>query len=133
MKILEIKTNKKTEFVDITDKINKILKEENAKNGVCYLYIPHTTAGITINENADPSVKEDIINTLDKIIPEDWNYEHLEGNSPAHIKSSLIGHSEIVFIENGELVLGNWQGIFLCEFDGPRKRKVFIKIIESEK
>ncbi|MEM3407300.1 MAG: secondary thiamine-phosphate synthase enzyme YjbQ [Nitrososphaerota archaeon] len=128
--MLEIKTSKKIEFIDITNQINKIIKEEKIKNGICYLFIPHTTAGITINENADPSVKEDIINTLNKIVPEDLGYEHLEGNSPAHIKSSLIGHSEVIFIENGELALGTWQGIFLCEFDGPRKRKVYIKIIE---
>jgi len=131
MKILEIKTNKKIEFIDITNHIDKILKEENIKNGICYLYIPHTTAGITINENADPSVKEDIIDMLNKIVPENLNYKHLEGNSPAHIKSSLIGHSEIVFIENGKLALGTWQGIFLCEFDGPRRRKILIKIIEA--
>jgi secondary thiamine-phosphate synthase enzyme len=131
MKILEVKTSKKIEFIDITNQIYKIIKEENIKNGVCYLFIPHTTAGITINENADPSVKEDIINMLNKIVPENWNYEHLEGNSPAHIKSSLVGHSEVIFIENGELALGTWQGIFLCEFDGPRRRKVFIKIIKA--
>ena len=131
MKILEVKTSKKIEFIDITNQIYKILKEENIKNGICYLFIPHTTAGITINENADPSVKEDIINMLNKIVPENWNYEHLEGNSPAHIKSSLVGHSEVIFIENGELALGTWQGIFLCEFDGPRRRKVFIKIIKA--
>lgn len=130
MKILEVKTNKKIEFIDITNQIEKIIKEEDIKNGICYLFIPHTTAGITINENADPSVKEDIINTLNKIVPEDLDYEHLEGNSPAHVKSSLVGHSEIIFIENGKLALGIWQGIFLCEFDGPRKRKVYIKIIE---
>jgi secondary thiamine-phosphate synthase enzyme len=131
MKILEVKTSKKIEFIDITNHIDKILKEENIKNGICYLFIPHTTAGITINENADPSVKEDIINMLNKIVPENWNYEHLEGNSPAHIKSSLIGHGEVIFIENGELALGTWQGIFLCEFDGPRRRKVLIKIIKA--
>jgi secondary thiamine-phosphate synthase enzyme len=131
MKILEVKTSKKIEFIDITNQIYKILKEENIKNGICYLFIPHTTAGITINENADPSVKEDIINMLNKIVPENWNYEHLEGNSPAHIKSSLIGHGEVIFIENGELALGTWQGIFLCEFDGPRRRKVLIKIIKA--
>ena len=131
MKILEVKTSKKIEFIDITNQIYKIIKEENIKNGVCYLFIPHTTAGITINEDADPSVKEDIINMLNKIVPENWNYEHLEGNSPAHIKSSLVGHSEVIFIENGELALGTWQGIFLCEFDGPRRRKVLIKIIKA--
>jgi secondary thiamine-phosphate synthase enzyme len=131
MKILEVKTSKKIEFIDITNQIYKILKEENIKNGICYLFIPHTTAGITINEDADPSVKEDIINMLNKIVPENWNYEHLEGNSPAHIKSSLIGHGEVIFIENGELALGTWQGIFLCEFDGPRRRKVLIKIIKA--
>lgn len=99
------------------------------RNGLCLIYVPHTTAAVTINENADPSVKRDIISTLKKIVPDSLPYSHLEGNSPAHIKASLVGPSTSIIIENGELALGTWQGIFFCEFDGPRRRKVYMRAL----
>ena len=102
------------------------------KSGICHVFTPHTTAAITINENADPDVPKDIIMKLDKIIPLNDNYRHIEGNSAAHIKSSLVGASEMVIIENGNLVLGTWQSIFFCEFDGPRTRKVLVKLVSAE-
>ena len=126
---LDIKTNSKVEFQDITHRVREIVSASGANNGVCYLFSLHTTAGITVNEHADPSVVEDIINQLDAIVPQHSRYHHMEGNSPAHIKASLMGDSETLFIEDGKLVLGTWQGIFFCEFDGPRNRAVLVKII----
>ncbi|WP_069649805.1 secondary thiamine-phosphate synthase enzyme YjbQ [Caloranaerobacter ferrireducens] len=131
IKTLQIKTEKHTEFIDITRKVQEIIMNSKVKSGVCYIFIPHTTAGITINENADPDVKSDMLMELNKIIPFDDNYKHIEGNSSAHIKASLLGFSETVFIEDGRLLLGTWQGIYFCEFDGPRVRKVYVKIIED--
>jgi len=130
-KEISITTHKKTEFVEITNIIQKIVRESKIVNGICYIYVPHTTAGITINENADRNVIEDIQMELNKIIPFDDNYSHSEGNSSAHIKSSLIGNSVCLFVENNTLKLGTWQGIFFCEFDGPRTRNVWIKIIKE--
>jgi len=127
--ILNIATRARTDFIDITQKVNEAVKDSKMTEGVCYVFIPHTTASITINENADPDVFFDIKKELEKIIPFDDKYQHTEGNSAAHIKASIIGSSESVLVENGRLLLGTWQGIFLCEFDGPRQRKVFVKII----
>jgi len=115
-------------MVDITDQVRTLLRESKIKSGICYVFVPHTTAAVTINENADPDVIKDIIRTLDKLIPLNDHYRHIEGNAAAHVKSSLLGASQTVFIENGDLVLGTWQSIFFCEFDGPRTRKVFIKL-----
>lgn len=131
LKRLEVKTGTRTELVDITREIKKIVGESRIENGVCHLFVPHTTAGITLNENADPSVRRDILRELNKIIPFEDNYSHLEGNAAAHIKAGLVGSSEIIFIEDEHLVLGTWQGIYLCEFDGPRLRKVLVKITEN--
>ncbi|HDD43335.1 MAG TPA: YjbQ family protein [Candidatus Desulfofervidus auxilii] len=131
MEIISLNTTKRTQFIDITNKIAEVIRRIGIKNGLCIVYVPHTTAGVTINENADPSVAEDILNILNQIVPWQANYKHLEGNSPAHIKASIIGSSVLVIIENGHLVLGTWQGIFFAEFDGPRSRKVFIKCIEG--
>ena len=108
------------------------MKKTGVKDGICIIFIPHTTAGVTINENADPSVIHDILMELNKIVPFKDPYHHTEGNSPAHIKTSLVGCSEIVFVESGRLVLGTWQGIFFCEFDGPRNRKVHVKVVGAE-
>ncbi len=127
--ILSVKTREKTEFVDITSDINQLIQKSGIDQGLCMLYVPHTTAAVTINESADPSVKSDILMILNQIIPWEANYRHLEGNSPAHIKSTLVGSSELIAIENGRMVLGTWQGIFFCEFDGPRSRKVNVRII----
>lgn len=128
MYTIEINTNKRSEMIDITQEIKTIVSKSEINKGVCTVYIPHTTAGITINENADPSVSYDIITTLDNMIPWNNKYSHIEGNSAAHIKSSLLGHSVNIIIENKRLLLGTWQGIFFCEFDGPRKRKIFIEL-----
>lgn len=128
MEKITVSTVKKKEFVDITGKIEETVRKNRVKNGTCFIYVPHTTCGLTINENADPSVKADIMNKLEELVPENDRYAHMEGNSDAHIKSSILGHSLTVFIENNTLVLGTWQGIYLCEFDGPRTRQVWVKI-----
>jgi secondary thiamine-phosphate synthase enzyme len=129
--ILSVKTSSRTELIDITSKVAKLVKESGVSEGLCMLYVPHTTAAVTINESADPSVKGDILMVLNQIIPWDADYRHMEGNSPAHVKSTLVGASELVAIENGALALGTWQGIFFCEFDGPRTRKVHVRITEQ--
>ncbi len=129
LKRLEVKTTAREQFVDITSSIKGFLKNEDISSGAIIVYTPHTTCGLTINENADPSVKEDIITVLDKLVPFNAGYRHLEGNSDAHIKASLIGSSVTIFIESGSLVLGTWQGIYLTEFDGPRQRSVLLKIL----
>lgn len=126
---INVKSRTRTEFIDITEKIQEIIDEANVKEGLCYLFVPHTTAGITINEGADPSVQHDIISNLNKLIPFEGDYHHREGNADAHIKSTLVGVSEVVFIESGRLSLGTWQAIYFCEFDGPRHRRVNIKIV----
>jgi secondary thiamine-phosphate synthase enzyme len=115
--------------VDITAKIQKVIDEAGIKDGICYIYIPHTTAGVTINEGADPSVVQDIQNMLNKLIPHQFNYLHMEGNSDAHIKSTIVGSSTEVIIEGGQLFLGTWQAVFFCEFDGPRHRRAIVKIM----
>jgi secondary thiamine-phosphate synthase enzyme len=133
MKSFTVRTAERIEMIDITSRIRAVIKESRVKNGICQVFIPHTTAAVTINENADPAVPRDILMGLNKLIPfDDPQYRHSEGNSDAHIKTSLIGSSEMVIIENGCLVLGTWQSVFFCEFDGPRTRKVLIKILSSE-
>ncbi|PIU18894.1 MAG: hypothetical protein COT16_00725 [Elusimicrobia bacterium CG08_land_8_20_14_0_20_44_26] len=132
IKEFSISTTGGTELIDITSKVAGVVAGSKIKEGVAVVYVPHTTAGITINENADPSVKRDILMELNKIIPFNDNYSHAEGNSAAHIKASLIGSSLTVIITGGRLLLGTWQGIYFCEFDGPRRRKVFVKIVKSE-
>ena len=124
---ISINTRVRSEMIDITSKVEEELKRSGLKDGVCFVSVPHTTAGITINEGADPSVAVDIQATLNRVVPWEGSYRHLEGNSAAHIKSSLIGNSVIVFVESGRLKLGTWQGVFFCEFDGPRSRKVYMK------
>ncbi len=131
IKTVQIQTGSRTEFIDITEKVQDVVHESKAREGICYLFVPHTTAAITINENADPSVYQDIVMELNKVIPFDDQYRHTEGNSAAHIKASIIGFSETVFIESGTLLLGTWQGIYFCEFDGPRMRRLHMKVIAS--
>lgn len=126
---IAISTNKRNELIDITKQVKEFVQKSNVENGICYIYCPHTTAAITINENADPDVKKDILHKLSSLIPEDEGYSHAEGNSDAHIKSSLIGNESSVIIDNNKLVLGTWQGILFFEGDGPRKRKVLVKVI----
>jgi secondary thiamine-phosphate synthase enzyme len=131
MKSIPIKTGSQFDMINITAQIQNLVDESGIVDGIVHLFIPHTTAAVTINEGADPSVMKDIMKELDKIVPLRDNYQHMEGNSAAHIKSTLVGASEMVMIENGSLVLGTWQAIFFCEFDGPRQRKVFVKILEA--
>ena len=126
-----VKTTRPQEFVDITGLVNKAVKESGVKDGIVTVFVPHTTAGVTINENSDPDVITDILSALNKTYPERNGYLHIEGNSHAHIKASLMGSSCNVIIENGALKLGIWQGIYFCEFDGPRNRKVYIKIMKN--
>ncbi|MEO0216864.1 MAG: secondary thiamine-phosphate synthase enzyme YjbQ [candidate division WOR-3 bacterium] len=125
-----ISTEKRCQLVDITGEIQKIINKNKIKDGVIHIFCPHTTAAITINENYDPSVQEDITNALEKLIPYRGNYSHTEGNADAHIKAAIIGSSRTLFIENGKLAFGTWQGIFFCEFDGPRTREIWVKIVE---
>lgn len=127
-----IKTTSSQEFVDITHIVQDEVKRSGVKEGLVVVSIPHTTAGITINENADPDVAHDILSSLNEVFPISGDYRHMEGNSHAHIKASLMGSSCNVIIENGKLALGIWQGIYFCEFDGPRDRKIKIKIIKGE-
>jgi len=124
-----VSTGNRMEFVDITSQVQKQVAQAGIRDGICYVFNPHTTAGLTINEGADPAVQDDIVAVLKKVIPFDHPYSHMEGNSPAHIMASLMGSSVTVFIENGRLVLGTWQKIFFCEFDGPRSRKVICKLL----
>lgn len=129
MEVLSIHTAKKEEFIDITSTVKSVAANSGIKDGICIIFCPHTTAGLTINENADPAVRKDIIKHLGKLVPEDAEFFHAEGNSDGHIKSSVIGVSLNLIIEESQLVLGTWQGIYFCEFDGPRTRKVYVKII----
>ncbi|MEK6777939.1 MAG: secondary thiamine-phosphate synthase enzyme YjbQ [bacterium] len=129
--ILTIQTKNRVEMVDITPMIQKVLDKSGVKDGLCVVYVPHTTAAVTINENADPDVQRDILQHLSSLIPVSGEYRHMEGNADAHIKASLVGSSETVIVEKGSLVLGTWQSVFFCEFDGPRTRKCHVKIIEG--
>ncbi len=131
MQEIHLQTNSRIEMLDITASVQSVIDSEKISNGLCIIFSPHTTAAITINENADPDVPRDILTALDRAVPLSANYLHMEGNSAAHVKSSLVGASELVIIENGCLVLGTWQSIFFCEFDGPRPRKALISIIAS--
>jgi secondary thiamine-phosphate synthase enzyme len=128
MEKLIVSTHKQTEMIDITAKIQQVVEKSGIKSGICTVFVPHTTAAVTINENADPDVVHDILMEINKIVPFNDGYLHMEGNSASHIKSSLFGFSEQIIIENGRLVLGTWQGIYFCEFDGPRQRQVYVKI-----
>ena len=129
MKEISISSSSKSELIDITKLIKDYVKEIGVISGICLVYCPHTTAGITINENADPDVKNDIINKLKKMIPEKDDYKHVEGNSDSHLKSSLLGNSQSIIIKDNDLLLGTWQGIYFFEGDGPRERNVFVKIM----
>ncbi|OPX21789.1 MAG: hypothetical protein B1H03_05915 [Planctomycetales bacterium 4484_113] len=128
---ITIRTPGKEALLDITAEVQRAVSESGVNDGVCHLLALHTTAGLTINENADPSVKADILMALKKLVPDDLAYSHAEGNSPAHIKSTLTGHSLTIPIANGRLVLGTWQGVMFCEFDGPRHRKVYVHVVST--
>ena len=126
MEVIKVSTGKRQELAETTSELRALIKNRGWISGVLTVYCPHTTAGITVNEAADPSVVRDITDTLARLVPEDGSYRHMEGNSDAHIKSSLVGCSEQILVERGDLVLGTWQGVFFAEFDGPRSRKVYV-------
>jgi secondary thiamine-phosphate synthase enzyme len=128
IKEIEVQTRSRVELIDITAYVEKVVKESGVSEGVCVIYIPHTTAAVTINENADPSVKEDIITKLSQLIPAGESYHHKEGNADAHIKATVVGSSETIVVKGGGLLVGTWQGVFFCEFDGPRRRRVIIRV-----
>ena len=131
VRYVNVKSSVRNEFIDITDKVQEVITEEGVKTGVCFIYVPHTTAGITINEGADTSVQRDIQTALTKLVPFEADYSHREGNSDAHIKSTLVGVAQSVFIDEGKLLLGTWQALYFCEFDGPRHRRVAIYVIKE--
>lgn len=125
----EVQTHNKNELIDVTSEVRKFVRKSEISDGLVILYVPHTTAAVTINENADPDVQEDMLKGLESVFPSKASYRHFEGNSDAHIKSSVIGVSETILLENNDMVLGTWQGIYFAEFDGPRTRKVYVKIM----
>jgi secondary thiamine-phosphate synthase enzyme len=130
---ISVSTKKQQEFVDVTASVKQVVRKSKVKEGFCVVYVPHTTAGITVNENADPSVQTDILATLERLVPRgDPSYGHTEGNADGHIKSSLVGFSHVIPISDSSLTLGTWQGIFFCEFDGPRRRSVLVQVISGE-
>jgi secondary thiamine-phosphate synthase enzyme len=128
METLRVKTERRTQFVDVTAAVERVVKESGVVSGVCCVYVPHTAAGVTINEHADPDVATDLEGVFDRLVPHAGPYRHCEGNTDSHAKAVMVGASQVVFVEEEKLVLGRWQGIFLCEFDGPRERKIFVKV-----
>jgi secondary thiamine-phosphate synthase enzyme len=132
METLRVKTGRRTEFVDVTAAVERVVGESGVVSGVCYVYVPHTTAGVTINEHADPDVASDLEGVFDRLVPRSKAYRHAEGNTDSHAKAVMVGASQVIFVESGKLVLGTWQGIFLCEFDGPRERKIFVRVEASK-
>lgn len=128
---IKVSTNRQCQLVDVTKEIQKVIDKHQIKEGILHLFCPHTTAAITVNENYDPSVQTDISETLSKLIPHHSGYAHTEGNADAHIKSAIVGSSRTLFIENSKIAFGTWQGIYLCEFDGPRTREIWVKIIAN--
>ena len=128
MEVLKVKTDRRTQLVDVTDMIKNAVEKARAASGVCYVYVPHTTAGVMINEHFDPDVAADLEGVFDRLVPRTAAYRHSEGNSDAHAKAALVGTSQMIFVEEGKLALGRWQGVFFCEFDGPRERKMWVKV-----
>lgn len=133
VRYINVKSRQRSEFIDVTEDVQNAVKDAGVKSGICYIFVPHTTAAITINEGADPSVQRDIQNTLSRLVPHELNYTHREGNADAHVKSTLVGVSKLVLIDEGKLVLGTWQSVYFCEFDGPRHRRIALKLVSSDK
>jgi secondary thiamine-phosphate synthase enzyme len=131
LQTLNVRTSQRSEMLDVTDRVNKLVRSNNMLEGMVVVYVPHTTAAVTINENADPDVKHDMLKKLQTLIPkEEAYYLHVEGTSDSHVKTSLVGNSVMVLVERGRLVLGRWQGIYFCEFDGPREREMMVKLVK---
>src|ERR1700682_3610636 len=128
METLRVKTGRRTQLVDVTTAVERAVTESGVVSGVCYVYVPHTTAGVAINEHADPDVATDLEGVFDRLVPHSGPYRHAEGDSYSHAKAVMVGASQVIFVEDGKLALGRWQGIFFCEFDGPRERKMFVKV-----
>jgi len=131
LKTLSIRTNSQVQMIDITGQVSSVVKSSKVMSGLCLIHVPHTTAAVTINENADPAVTADMNQELTRLVPQNGRFRHMEGNSAAHVKSSLFGADQSVIIEGGSLLLGTWQGIYFCEFDGPRQRKLHVKIVKD--
>src|ERR1700686_3255119 len=132
MQTLRVKTGRRTQLVDVTAAVDSGGGESGGVSGICYVYVPHTTAGVAINEHADPDVASDLEGVFDRLVPHAGPYRHAEGNTDSHAKAVMVGASQVIFVEEGKLILGTWQGIFLCEFDGPRERKIFVRVEESK-
>lgn len=132
METLKVRTGRRTQLVDVTDMVQRAVEKEGIGSGICYVYVPHTTAGIMINEHFDPDVATDVEGVLDRLVPQSAAYRHAEGNSDSHAKAALVGTSQMIFVEEGKLALGKWQGIFFCEFDGPRERKIWVKVVAEK-
>jgi secondary thiamine-phosphate synthase enzyme len=131
MQTLRIKTARRTQLLDVTQQVQRVVAASGAVTGICHVYVPHTTAGVMINEHADPDVATDLEGVFDRLVPHAGPYRHAEGNTDSHAKAVLAGASQLIFVEKGELALGTWQGIFLCEFDGPRERKIWVKVVDD--
>jgi secondary thiamine-phosphate synthase enzyme len=132
METLRVKTDRRTQLVDVTAAVERAVTASGVDSGICYVYVPHTSAGVAINEHADPDVASDLEGVFDRLVPHSGPYRHSEGNTDSHAKAVMVGASQIVFVEDAKLVLGRWQGIFLCEFDGPRERKIFVRVEKSK-
>src|SRR5579863_1220 len=132
MEVLRVKTARRTQLVDVTDAVKRAVTTAGVVSGICYVYVPHTTAGVMINEHFDPDVATDLEGVFEKLVPRTGPYRHAEGNSDSHAKTALTGTSQMIFVEGGKLVLGRWQGVFFCEFDGPRERKIWMKLVREE-
>ena len=131
MEVLRVKTVRRTQLVDVTDLVEKAVAKAAVASGLCHVFVPHTTAGVIINEHFDPDVATDLEGVFERLVPRSGPYRHAEGNSDSHAKAVLTGASQVIFVEKGKLVLGQWQGVFFCEFDGPRERKIWVKVIED--
>ena len=129
MEVLRVRTQRRTQLVDVTDMVSRAVAKAGVGSGVCYVFVPHTTAGVMINEHFDPDVAGDLEGVFDRLVPHAGPYRHAEGNSDSHAKAAMTGTSQVIFVEEGKLALGQWQGVFFCEFDGPRDRKIWVKVI----
>jgi secondary thiamine-phosphate synthase enzyme len=132
METVRVKTERRTQLVDVTSQVQRAVTKSGVASGMCYVFVPHTTAAVMINEHADPDVARDLEGVFDRLVPHAGPYRHSEGNSDSHAKAVMVGASQVIFVEQGKLALGTWQGVFFCEFDGPRERKMFVKVVEEE-
>jgi secondary thiamine-phosphate synthase enzyme len=131
MEVLKLRTGRRTQLLDVTAAVERAVAESGVATGVCYVFVPHTTAGVMVNEHADPDVATDLEGVFDRLVPHSGPYRHAEGNTDSHAKAVMVGASQVIFVERGKLVLGTWQGVFLCEFDGPRERQIWVKVIDD--